>query len=232
MAWEEAPGWGYLGDDAWLALAYRDIHDMIVRDRNHPSIIVWGARLNETPNDTAFYTSTNELAHALDDSRQTAGAMPGMRDTLEFEQDVFGEDDYSSVKDVTGTKEPTLQPPGGRGHGLGLVSEVVGTAVRPGYLLPPHRPAGVVQQGQATAHARVNDLAASDDRYCGLLKAGTGIDYPSGSGNQFQGVKYTGVVDLFRVPKPGAAIYQAQADPRVHAVIARVLLGLGLVAGA
>ena len=38
---------------------------MIVRDRNHPSIIIWGARLNETPNDTAFYTSTNELAHAL-----------------------------------------------------------------------------------------------------------------------------------------------------------------------
>jgi len=48
MAWEEPPGWGYLGDDSWLGLAYRDIREMIVRDRNHPSIIVWGARLNET----------------------------------------------------------------------------------------------------------------------------------------------------------------------------------------
>jgi hypothetical protein len=54
MAWEEAAGWGYLGDEAWKALAYRDIGEMIVRDRSHPSIIVWGARLNETPNDTAF----------------------------------------------------------------------------------------------------------------------------------------------------------------------------------
>jgi hypothetical protein len=61
LAWEEAPGWGYLGDDAWKALAYRDIGEMIVRDRNHPSIIIWSARLNETPNDTAFYTSTNRL---------------------------------------------------------------------------------------------------------------------------------------------------------------------------
>jgi beta-galactosidase len=218
MAWEEAPGWGYLGDDAWLALAYRDIGDMIVRDRNHPSIIIWGARLNETPNNVAFYTSTNELAHALDDSRQTAGAMPGMWDTLDFEQDVFGEDDYSSVKDATGTKQPTLHAPVDAAGKPYLVSEAVGTLSGPAIYYRRTDPQAV-QQGQATAHARVHDLAGSDDRYCGLL-AWTGIDYPSGSGNQFQGVKYTGVVDEFRVPKPGAAIYQAQADPRTKPVIA------------
>ena len=218
MAWEEAPGWGYLGDDAWLALAYRDIHDMIVRDRNHPSIIVWGARLNETPNNVPFYTSTNSLAHALDDSRQTAGAMPGMRDTLDFEQDVFGEDDYSSVTSATGTKQPTLQPPVDAAGRPYLVSEAVGTLSGPA-IYYRRTDSQAVQQGQATAHARVHDLAGSDDRYCGLL-AWTGIDYPSGSGNQFRGVKYTGVVDLFRVPKPGAAIYQAQADPRRTPVIA------------
>ena len=76
-----------------------------------------------------------------------------------------------------------------------------------------------VQQGQATAHARVHDIAASDDRYCGLL-AWSGFDYPSGNGNQYRGVKHTGLVDLFRVAKPGAAIYRAQADPRVTPVIA------------
>ena len=218
MAWEEAPGWGYLGDDAWKALAYRDIGEMIIRDRNHPSIIVWGARLNETPNDTAFYTSTNELAHALDDSRPTAGAMAGMRLTTDYQQDVFGEDDYSSVKDPDGVKEPVLQPPV---TGVGrpyLVSEAVGTLSGPAIYYRRTDPQAV-QQGQATAHARVHDLAASDDRYCGLL-AWSGFDYPSGSGNQYRGVKYTGVVDLFRIPKPGAAIYQAQADPRVRPVIA------------
>jgi beta-galactosidase len=218
MAWEEAPGWGYLGDDAWKALAYRDIGEMIVRDRNHPSIIVWGARLNETPNDTAFYTSTNELAHALDDSRPTAGAMAGQRLTTDYQQDVFGEDDYSSVKGPDGLKEPVLQPPV---TGVGkpyLVSEAVGTLSGPAIYFR-RTDAQAVQQGQATAHARVHDLAASDDRYCGLL-AWSGFDYPSGSGNQYRGVKYTGVVDLFRIPKPGAAIYQAQVDPRVRPVIA------------
>jgi beta-galactosidase len=191
---------------------------MIVRDRNHPSIIIWGARLNETPNDTAFYTSTNELAHALDDSRPTAGAMAGLRLTKDYQQDVFAEDDYSSVKGPDGVKEPVLQPPE---TGVGrpyMVSEAVGTLSGPA-IYYRRTDSQAVQQGQATAHGRVHDIAASDDRYCGLL-AWTGFDYPSGSGNQYRGVKYTGVVDLFRIPKPGAAIYQAQADPRVRPVIA------------
>ncbi|HEX3926023.1 MAG TPA: hypothetical protein VHY31_27370 [Streptosporangiaceae bacterium] len=62
-------------------------------------------------------------------------------------------------------------------------------------------------------------VAASDDRYCGLL-AWAGFDYPSGRGHEYRGAKYVGVVDGFRVAKPGAAIYQAQVDPRVTPVIA------------
>jgi beta-galactosidase len=217
LVWEEAPGWGYLGDEAWLALARRDIGEMIVRDRNHPSIIAWGARLNETPNNTAFYAGTNQLAHALDDSRPTVGAMAGMRLTTDYQQDVFGENDYFSSQGQDG-KQPVLQPPEDGAGKPYLVSEAVGTLSGPAIYYRRTDPQAV-QQGQAAAHARVHDTAASDDRYCGLL-AWSGFDYPSGSGNQYRGVKYTGVVDLFRIPKPGAAIYQAQADPRITPVIA------------
>jgi beta-galactosidase len=219
LAWEEAAGWGYLGDSSWLELASRDIGQMIVRDRNHPSIVIWGARLNETPNNVPFYTGTNELAHALDDSRPTAGAMAGMRLTTDYEQDVFAENDYSSVVDAAGDKQPSLEPPV---DGVGrpyLVTEAVGTLSGPARFYRRTDPQAV-QQGQATAHARVHAIAAADDRYCGLL-AWSGFDYPSGSGgNVYRGVKYTGVVDLFRVAKPGAAIYRAQVDPQVKPVIA------------
>ena len=218
LAWEEAAGWGYLGDAAWLALASRDIGQMIGRDRNHPCIAIWGARLNETPNDTAFYTGTNELAHGLDDSRPTAGAMAGMRLTTDYQQDVFAENDYSSVTGPDGAKQPSLEPPA---DGVGrpyLVTEAVGTLSGPARFYR-RTDAQAVQQGQATAHARVHAIAAADPRYCGVL-AWSGIDYPSGSGNQYRGVKYTGVVDLFREAKPGAAIYRAQVDPRVRPVIA------------
>jgi beta-galactosidase len=218
MAWEETPGWDYLGNAAWLALAYRDIGDMIVRDRNHPSVIIWGARLNETPVDVSFYTSTNELAHSLDSSRPTVGAMAGLRLTTEYEQDVFSENDYSSVTDAAGVKSPSLQPPVDGAGVPYMVSEAVGTLSGPAIYYRRFDPQAV-QQGLATAHGQVHNIAASDDRYCGLL-AWSGFDYPSGNGNQYQGVKYTGVVDLFRIPKPGAAIYQAQVDPAVTPVIA------------
>jgi beta-galactosidase len=218
MAWEEAPGWGYLGGDRWQALACRDIGEMIVRDRNHPSIIIWGARLNETPGDAPFYTRANELAHALDDSRPTAGAMAGLRLSPDYQQDVFAENDYSAVTDAAGSRQPALQPPVAAAGRPYLVSEAVGTLSGPARYYRRTDPQAV-QQGQAMAHARAHSIAAADDRYCGLL-AWSGFDYPSGNGNQHQGVKYTGVADLFRVSKPGAAIYQAQADPRITPVIA------------
>lgn len=48
---------------------------------------------------------------------------------------------------------------------------------------------------------------------------GSGNDYESGNRNIFQEVKYTGVVHLFRVPKPAAATYRAQIGPHVRPVI-------------
>ncbi|MPZ82796.1 MAG: hypothetical protein GEV28_21285 [Actinophytocola sp.] len=217
LVWDEAPGWTYLGDNAWKDLVVRDVGDMVRRDRNHPSVIIWGARLNETPDDDALYSKTQEVAHTLDDSRPTSGAMhPNRHGTTGFLHDVFGQNDYSTSIGPDGMKRPELMPP--RTDLPYLVTETIGTLSGPARFY--RRTDGQdVQQGQATAHGRVHHLAASDDRYGGLL-AWSGYDYPAGGGNnQYQQVKYTGVVDLFRVPKPGAAIYQAQVDPRTRPVI-------------
>ena len=240
MVWDEAPGWGYVGDPAWQDLACRDVAAMIVRDRNHPSVILWGARLNETDDDQAFYGKTNEIAKSLDNSRPTVGAMNNWRPSSgNYQQDVYSFNDYSHVSDVSGgerrggerrggerqsVKRPALQPPvAGMPY---MVSEAIGTLSGPARFYR-RTDTQAVQQGQATAHATVHDIAASDDRYCGLV-AWSGFDYPSGSGrNRHRGVKCTGVADLFRIPKPGAAIYQAQVAPGGRrGDRARVLLGL------
>ena len=68
MVWEEVPGWGYLGDAAWKELLVRDLSDMIVRDRNHPAIVIWGTRANESANDVELYQRTRTLAKTLDHS--------------------------------------------------------------------------------------------------------------------------------------------------------------------
>ena len=75
MVWEEVPGWGYIGDAAWKELLVRDVKDMILRDRNHPAIVIWGTRANESANEVELYHRTKTLAKALDDSRPTSGSM-------------------------------------------------------------------------------------------------------------------------------------------------------------
>ena len=65
---------------------------MIRRDWNHPSIILWGVRINESLDDHDFYTRTNALAHALDESRQTGGIRYFQES--EFLEDVFTMNDF------------------------------------------------------------------------------------------------------------------------------------------
>ncbi len=73
LVFTEMPGWQHIGGQAWQDQAVDNIKDMIVQYRNHPSIILWGVRINESQDNDAFYERTNATAHALDDTRQTGG---------------------------------------------------------------------------------------------------------------------------------------------------------------
>jgi beta-galactosidase len=75
MVWEEPPGWGHMGGTVFQARVLDDVRDMLVRDRNRPSVIVWGTRLNETGNYPGLYAQARQIAYACDGSRPTAGAV-------------------------------------------------------------------------------------------------------------------------------------------------------------
>jgi beta-galactosidase len=218
LVWEELPGWDYVGDDAWQAQALQDVHDMVVRDRNHPSIIVWGTRVNETLGQAKLYDRTDRLAASLDPTRPCTGAVAGDRgyrsslSPVRAGAGVFSFNDYS--RPLNPNTPPTLRPP--RSGVPYLVSESIGTLVG-----PPHfrRTDPVsVQQQQGVLHAWVHERAAANPGYCGLL-AWCGFDYPSGWYHAVKGVKYPGVMDFFRIPKLGAGFYRAQRDPAAGAVI-------------
>ena len=211
MVWQEPPGWGYVGDAAWQDLVVQNVADMVIRDRSRPSVIVWATRLNETANYPGLYAQTRELADRLDGSRQTTGAM-SRYSTDGWAQDVFGFDDYQSRDHRQAELEPPLP---GVPY---LVSEAVGTLDGS----PTYRwtDPGAVLAEQALLHAQVHDIAGSNPGYSGLL-GWAGFDYASlnGAGRIWDRLKTPGVLDTFRVPKPGAAFYRSQVDPRVRPVI-------------
>jgi beta-galactosidase len=222
MVWQEAPGWAYVGDGAWQDIAAQNVHDMVVRDRNRPCVIVWGTRLNETANHPRLYTRTRRIAARLDGTRPTSGAMT-RHSARGWGEDVFAFDDYRQARG-----NATLQPPL---PGLPyLVSEAVGAlAGAPAYRwIDP----GPVLARQARLHAEVHHIARARPGYAGLL-GWCGIDYASYNGGAriWRGLKTPGVLDTFRIPKPAAAIYRAQLDPRVRPVIEPVF-GWGFGPGA
>ncbi len=210
MVWEEPPGWQQVGDATWQDIAVQNVHDMVIRDRSRPSVILWATRLNETPDHPSLNARTRQLASDLDGTRPTTGAM-NLYSTAGWAQDVFAFNDYHARDRTAGLRPPL--------PGVAyLVSEAVGAISGP----PTYRwiDTSAVLARQARLHAQVHNIARSSPRYAGLL-GWAGIDYPSRHGGEriWNNMKTPGVIDTFRVPKPGAAFYQSQVDPGIRPVI-------------
>ena len=60
---------------------------MIKEFRNHPSIILWGVRINESQDDEEFYKRTNKIAHHYDPTRPTGGTKAGEK--MQTFEDVY-----------------------------------------------------------------------------------------------------------------------------------------------
>ena len=199
LVFEEIPGWQFIGDEDWKALSLADLEAMILRDRNHPSIILWGVRINESTDDTAFYTATNKRARQLDPTRQTGGVRY-FRGS-EWLEDVYTFNDFSNT-----IKEPDQTP-----H---LVTEFGG------HMFPTKT---WDQEERATEHAlrhtHVQDAAAGNPRVAGAI-GWCAFDYNThmefGSGDR---ICYHGVMDIFRLPKMAAALYESQIEPSVRPVL-------------
>jgi beta-galactosidase len=218
LVWEEIPGWQYIGDKSWQDVALQNVEDMVRRDRNHPSIVIWGVRINESANDPELYRRTREIARSLDDSRPTSGTMtPSSRKDWRqnWHQDVFAFDDYHAAADGSvGIDEPLPGVPYMIAEAVGQYS--YGTAKN---FTRRYRRAGdpVEQAEQSLLHAEAHSRAAANSRCSGVI-AWCAFDYASLM-NAYAGVKCPGIVDTFRSPKLGASFYLTQVDPSVRLVI-------------
>lgn len=203
LVFTEIPGWQHIGDDAWKEVAIRNTQEMIMQNRQHPSIILWGVRINESVDDDEFYKRTNETAFLLDPYRPTSGVRYLEKSSLL--EDVYAYNDFSHDGTNAGAKKkkdvtPDMKKPL-------LISEANG------HMFPTKSfDNWERRQEHALRHARVMDAAMKDGEHIGCYEWCM-FDYPThqdfGSGDR---ICYHGVMDMFRNPKLAASVYASQQD--------------------
>ena len=210
LVFTEIPGWQHIGNDAWKDQAVENTREMVMQYMHHPSIILWGVRINESQDDDVLYKRTNAVAHELDRSRQTSGVRYIEKSSLL--EDVYAFNDFSHS---------------GNNAGLKAKNSVTSNKRRPylvsecnGHMFPTkafdderHR------LSHALRHAKVLDAMYAADDICGIFPwcmfdYNTHKDFGSGDG-----VCYHGVMDMFRNPKLAAAVYASQSEENPCCVV-------------
>ncbi len=200
LVFTEIPGWQHIGDEKWQDIAVENTRDMILQYRNHPSIILWGVRINESQDNDEFYARTNEVAHKLDPTRPTGGVRAHAKSSLL--EDVYTYNDFTHAGDNKGcSKKSDITSDQEKPY---LISEYNGH-------MYPTKPFDWEEHRQehAIRHANVLDAVAAEPDIAGsfgwcMFDYNTHKDF--GSGDR---ICYHGVMDMFRNPKLAASVYQA-----------------------
>ena len=213
----EIPGWQHIGGEDWKKQAVENVRDMVTEYRNHPSIILWGVRINESADDHDLYEKTNACARKLDPTRPTGGVRYLKKS--ELLEDVYTFNDFSYT--------------GGKKNGCENKKDVTSDVKKPylisennGHIYPtksyddePHR------REHSLRHAKVLDSVAGSGDICGsfswcMFDYNTHRDF--GSGDR---ICYHGVTDMFRNPKLAAYVYAAQGDEPVLEISSTMDIG-------
>ncbi|MEH0664304.1 glycoside hydrolase family 2 protein [Vibrio scophthalmi] len=211
LVFEEIAGWQHVGNTEWQNKSLMNVRGMIERDWNHPSIILWGVRINESGDYTEFYQQTNQLARHLDSTRQTGGVRC-IQDS-EFLEDVYTMNDFvlgdgdkwvRSPQNVTGLSEEVPY----------LITEYAG------HMYPTKRiDCESWQMEHVMRHLKVLDGSRANSNISGSI-AWCLFDYNThqdfGSGDK---ICYHGINDAFRLPKFAAYVYSSQQSAKDNVVL-------------
>ena len=203
LVFTEMPGWQHIGGNTWRNRAIQNVEEMVLQYRNHPSVFMWGVRINESQDDDAFYRRTNGIAKRLDPTRPTGGVRNFKQSHLL--EDVYTYNDFSHTGENGGCEK----------------KKAVTSDMAKGYMITEHNghmfptkmyDSELHRQEQALRHAAVLDSALAEGNIAGasgwcMFDYNTHKDF--GSGDK---ICYHGVMDMYRNPKLAAWLYQSQQE--------------------
>ena len=201
---DEIPGWQFIGESKkWRQNCADFTRRMILKERNHASLVAYGLRIDESQDDDELYGSLQKIREELDPERASLGVR-NFKDSHCLEQ-IYGYNDFSCDGLDHGV-DPSKQLKGGEGKAL-LITESNGHMFPTKSFDPTDR-----RLEHALRHAKTLSDTLSDPGYCGEL-SWCAFDYYThkdfGSGDH---ICHHGVYDIFRNPKYAAAFYRSQGE--------------------
>jgi beta-galactosidase len=218
LVFEEIPGWQHIGGQSWQDESVENVRRMITRDWNHPSIVIWGVRINESQDNHDFYVRTNKLARELDQTRSTGGVRY-ITDS-ELLEDVYTMNDFILGNEEWGGNRPrTPLRPQQEVTGLDRVVPYMITEYG-GHMYPTKSWDQEQRQAEhVLRHLEVMNAAYGDPQIAGCI-GWCAFDYNThkdfGSGDR---ICHHGVMDMFREPKFAAYAYISQCEPSDEVIL-------------
>ncbi len=198
LVFTEIPGWQHIGDENWKQIALNNVKEMVLQNRNHPSVILWGVRINESQDCDELYEKTNTLARKLDPTRQTGGVRYLMNSHLLEDVYTFNDFDRHGARNRNIICDKNVPY---------LVTEYNG------HMFPTKTYDDMPHQREHTLrYARMLDGVFKSQTTCGafgwcMFDYNTHKDF--GSGDR---ICYHGVMDMFRNPKMAAGVFACQGE--------------------
>lgn len=196
MVIEDFGGDGSIGDARWKSTLIDNISETVLRDRNSPSVIAWGVRVNNSPDCDELYFKTTQKAHELDPTRAAVGSRSFMGSRLY--EDVFGFNE---------TRRRGLSRPK-KTAGLTIPYIVTEHAAVPCNNFDPV----AVRLEQAYAHLDAVDKMLGSNAIDGCFGSSFNDYYTLRHRGSGDSVCHTGVTDGYRNCKPAAYAYMSQSD--------------------
>ena len=219
LVFEEIPGWQHIGGEAWKNESVENVRRMVERDWNHPSIILWGVRINESLDDHDFYVRTNAMARSLDSTRQTGGVR--YLESSELLEDVYTMNDFINRVEppiLDGNRPRALREPRAV---TGLDTDVPYMVTEfNGHMYPTKRVDAEHRQAEhVTRYLQVLDKSYSNPKISGSIgwcMADYNTHNDFGAGDR---ICHHGVLDIYREPKFAAYVYASQCEPSEQVIL-------------
>lgn len=210
---DEIPGWQHIDPNpAWRNQLCDFAARLIKKERNHPCLIAYGLRVDESQDDHDLYAKIQEIKAELDPHRPSLGVRNFKNS--ELLEDIYAYNDFSCESTSHGLDDSKTFH---KGACPTLVSENMG------HTYPAKTydtPARLLEH--ALRHARVLDDSFKDPNLSGSV-AWCAFDYNTHKDfGAFDHICYHGLSDIFRLPKPAAYLYASQRLSNIFYVATRM----------